>query len=88
MPSRTVAVASKVGLHARPAAMFVQVVAARGLPVTITKGDSGPVDAHSILMVMGLGVGHGDEVTVSTEGDGAEAVLNELIDFLMTNHDA
>jgi len=56
--------------------------------VTITKGDSSPVDAHSILMVMGLGVGHGDEVTVSTEGDGAEAVLNELIDFLMTNHDA
>ena len=39
MPSRTVKVASKVGLHARPASLFVQAVTATGLPVTIAKGD-------------------------------------------------
>ena len=33
MPSRTVKVASRVGLHARPASLFVQAVTATGLPV-------------------------------------------------------
>ena len=57
MPSRTVKVASRVGLHARPASLFVQAVTATGLPVTIAKTGGDPVDARSILMVMGLGVG-------------------------------
>ena len=35
MPERTVVVASRVGLHARPAMLFTQAVAATGLPVTI-----------------------------------------------------
>ncbi len=87
MPSRTVTIASKVGLHARPAAVFVRAVVDRGSPVTIAKGDGVPVDARSILMVMGLGVGCGDEVTISSDGDGAEAVLDELAQILVTDHD-
>ena len=58
MPSRTVTVASRVGLHARPASLFVQAVTATGLPVTIAKSGGDPVDARSILMVMGLAVGN------------------------------
>ena len=37
MAERTVAVASKVGLHARPAMLFTQAVAASGATVTIAK---------------------------------------------------
>lgn len=88
MPSRTVKVASKVGLHARPASLFVQAVTATGLPVTIAKGDGDPVDARSILMVMGLGVGNSDEVTLSAEGDGAEQALDQLVELLEIDHDA
>ena len=50
MPTRKVKVASRVGLHARPASLFVQAVTATGLPVTIAKGDGDPVDARSILI--------------------------------------
>ena len=71
MAQRSAVVASKVGLHARPAAVFVRAVADSGVPVTIAKGGGEPVDAASILGVMTLGAEHGDEVTLTAEGDGA-----------------
>lgn len=88
MPQRTVAVASSVGLHARPAMLFTQAVAAAGVPVTIARTDGDPVDASSILMVMALGVAHGEEVTLAAEGEGAEAALDELVALLATDLDA
>lgn len=78
MSQRTVVVGSKVGLHARPAALFVQAAAGQPVPVTIAKGGSDPVDARSILSVLALDARGGDEVTLSAEGDTAEAVLDEL----------
>lgn len=88
MPQRTVAVASKVGLHARPAKLFAQAAGASGLAVRIAKGDGPGVDAASILRVMALGVKHGEEVTVSAEGDGADEVLDSLVDLLSADLDA
>lgn len=88
MSSRTAVVASRVGLHARPASLFVQAATATGLPVTIAVGSGDPVDARSILMVMGLGAKHGDQVVLSAEGDGAEAALASLAGLVETDHDA
>ncbi|TRW45573.1 HPr family phosphocarrier protein [Georgenia yuyongxinii] len=88
MTQRSAVVASKVGLHARPAAVFVKAVTAAGIPVTIAKGDGEPVDAASILGVMTLGAGHGDEVTLTAEGEGADTVLDELAELLSTDLDA
>lgn len=88
MPSRTVAIASSVGLHARPAAMFVQAATATGLPVTIAKEGGSPVDARSILMVMALGAKNGEVVTLSAEGDGADAALESLVALLARDLDA
>lgn len=88
MPTRTVAVASRVGLHARPAALFTQAVAAAGIPVTIATDGRPPVNAGSILMVMALGVPHGQEVTLAAEGEGADRVLDELVELLATDLDA
>lgn len=88
MPQRTVAVASRVGLHARPASLFAQAAAASGASVTIAKGDGAPVDASSILMVMTLGAGHGDPVTLTVDGPEADRVLDELAVLLETDLDA
>ena len=86
--TRTAVVASRVGLHARPASLFVQAAAATGLPVTIAVGSGDPVDARSILMVMGLGAQHGDRVVLSAEGEGAEEALATLAGLVETDHDA
>jgi len=88
MAQRSVAVASQVGLHARPAKLFTDAAAASGVPVTIAKGDGPPVDASSILRVMALGVKHGEEVTLAAEGEGADAVLDRLVELLATDLDA
>jgi phosphocarrier protein HPr len=89
VPERRAVVASSVGLHARPAAIFVKAAAEQAASITIRKGDDGdPVDAASILAVMALGVEHGQEVVLSAEGDGAEAALETLGALLERDLDA
>ncbi len=78
MPERRVAVGSKVGLHARPAAMFVQAAAKQPVKVTIAKVGGDPVDARSILSVLALDARGGDEVVLAADGDGADQALDEL----------
>lgn len=88
MSQRTVAVASSVGLHARPAALFVQTATATGLSVRIGRAGDESVDARSILGVMALGAKHGEEVVLTADGDGADAALDELVALLSRDLDA
>lgn len=65
------------GLHARPAALFVQKAGAHPGTVVLGKGEK-EVDAKSILSVMSLGIEPGESVTIRIEGDGAEKVMEAL----------
>lgn len=87
MPSRTATIASSVGLHARPAALFVQKASGSGLDVRVGRPGGETVDATSILGVMTLGAKHEETVEVTAEGDGADAVLDELVTLLETDLD-
>jgi phosphocarrier protein len=87
MATRTATIASGHGLHARPAALFVQAVTDSGLTVTIEK-DGREAPAGSILGVISLAINQGDTVTISAEGDNADSVLDTLVGFLETDHDA
>ncbi|MEO7005947.1 MAG: HPr family phosphocarrier protein [Terrimesophilobacter sp.] len=85
---RRVAVASKVGLHARPASLFARAAADCGLAITVTTAAGRTANAASILEVLSLGVPCGDVVTLTTSGVGAEAALAVLIELLSTDFDA
>ena len=87
MAEKTVTVASSVGLHARPAPLFAQAAAKAGVPVQLTSAAGKSVNAASILGVLSLGIGHGEEVTLSADGDGAEAALDSLAELLGTDLD-
>jgi phosphocarrier protein len=87
VPSRTVVVASRVGLHARPAASFTRAAAASGVPVQLQVAGREPVNAASMLAVMTLGVQHGQEVVLSAEGEGSEEVLDRLVALLASDPD-
>lgn len=83
MPECRVTIAAPEGLHARPAALFVQAVTASGAAVTIARPGSGePADARSILSVLSLDVRQGEEVVLRADGTGAEAVLHRLAALL------
>ncbi|MEY4457868.1 MAG: hypothetical protein RIS25_461 [Actinomycetota bacterium] len=87
MAERTATIQSAHGLHARPAALFVQAVNDSGIAVTIEK-DGREFPAGSILGVISLAINQGDTVIIRGEGDGADAVLDSLVVFLETDHDA
>ena len=86
MPERRVTIGSRPGLHARPAALFVQAVATSTASATLTEGDV-TVDAASILAVMSLGASQGDEVLLRTEGAEADQALGELGELLESDLD-
>ena len=88
MSQRTAVIGSTVGLHARPAALFVQAVTAAGLPVTIGKPGGDPVNARSILSVLALDARGGEQVVLTADGEGAEAALDTLVALLLVDHDA
>jgi phosphocarrier protein HPr len=67
MPSQTVTVGSRVGLHARPAALIAEAVGKSGVPVTLATPGGVPVDAGSPLMIMTLGAKQGTDVIVSSD---------------------
>jgi phosphocarrier protein len=75
---RKVSVNSEVGLHARPAATFVQTAAKAPFDVTIAKVKGTPVNAKSILAVLALDVQQGDSVVIAAEGEGAEELVDQL----------
>jgi phosphotransferase system HPr (HPr) family protein len=80
---RQLTIMNKVGLHARPAALFVQTAARfKDTRVEVIK-NSEARDAKSILSVLTLGVSQGMTITVRAEGPQAEAAiaaLTELVD--------
>ncbi|GAA3840598.1 MULTISPECIES: HPr family phosphocarrier protein [Amycolatopsis] len=88
MAERRVTVASKVGLHARPAALVAKTAAAQAVPVTIAKDGGAPVPAGSLLSLMTLAAGHGDEVVIAAEGDGAEAAVDAVAELVASDLDA
>ncbi|GAB5078169.1 HPr family phosphocarrier protein [Arthrobacter sp. AD-310] len=91
MPERTATIASRSGLHARPAALFAEAAGDVGVDVTIAReGEPADdaLDASSILSLMTLGASQGDVVVLRAEGDGADAALDSLVKLLETDLDA
>lgn len=87
MAQRAVVVGSRVGLHARPASMFVKAATAQAVPITIRMGDKPAVDARSILRVLALGAKNGDTVILEADGEGAEAALEAVAIVVAEDHD-
>ena len=77
---QSVTIVNRRGLHARASAKFVGAVATLpdGVKVTVSKAPHSAAGG-SILGLMMLGAAKGDTVEVAVEGDGADAVLADLI---------
>jgi phosphocarrier protein len=73
-----VTLVNKSGLHARPAKVFARAAASVPGEVTVSKGDR-QVNAKSVLSVLTLDCLAGDEITIRTDGEGAEQALKDLV---------
>src|SRR5579863_1604366 len=70
-------VSNKLGIHARPAAMFVKVANRFSCNVFVEK-DGEKVNGKSIMGLMMLAAGPGSKVTVEAEGNDASQALAEI----------
>ena len=72
-----------VGLHARPAALFVQQAAGFSSTIRLTCGER-TADGKSILGVLQLGASAGSTVEIRAQGDDAEDAAEALAAFIRT----
>ena len=78
---RVLTIVNKKGLHARPAAKFVQIVERYDAQVRVI-GKAETVDGASILDLLTLSAGPGTLITVEATGNEASAVLDALDKFV------
>jgi phosphocarrier protein len=81
MPSRTVDVVNKRGLHARASAKFVTLASNHSAAIEVEK-DGSSVCGTSIMGLMMLGAAKGDRITISATGEGAEEAVAALVELV------
>lgn len=85
--SSEVAVRSKVGLHARPAALFVKTAngfASRISVENLTRGTR-PVNARSILSLLSSGVRMHDRIRITADGPDEGSAVAALAGLVESN---
>lgn len=74
---KKIIIKNKSGLHARPAAIFVQIANKYESEVTVRKGKL-EVNGKSIMGILMLAAGKGSQVTLKIDGEDAEKAMTEL----------
>jgi len=84
MPEITLTIQNKVGLHARPASIFVREASKFKSVIKVRNGER-EANAKSILSVLTLGADMGTVITLSAEGEDADQALQALQALHATN---
>lgn len=78
---KEIIVKSHQGLHARPAALFVQTAVKYDSSLNIKK-DNEIVNGKSIMGILMLGIQCNSRIVLTAEGEDAESLIAELEAFL------
>lgn len=84
MKSFNYTITDPIGIHARPAGLLAKAVKASGSKVTISANGKS-ADASKLILLMGLGVKNGTEITVSIEGGDEAKSASEIEQFFKDN---
>ena len=78
---KEIAIVNRLGLHARPAAMFVRIASRYRSEVWVEK-EGEQINGKSIMGLMMLAAGQGSKLTIRCEGPDADKMLEELEDLI------
>lgn len=81
MKSLTYTIKDESGMHARPAGLLVKAAQDFGSEITIGLGEKS-ADAKKLFALLSLNIKHGQEITMTAEGEDEEAAIAALKDFL------
>ncbi len=79
-----VTIKNRLGLHARPAALFVQMANKFKSNISVIK-DREEVNGKSIMGIMMLAAGQGTVLKILVDGADAEAALKAIVDLVENN---
>jgi len=74
---KKIVVKNKQGLHARPAALFVQLANKFDSRITVSR-DNEEVNGKSIMGILMLGAEKGSAIIIEADGDDADIAVSEL----------
>jgi phosphocarrier protein len=74
---KSLVVKNKLGLHARPAALFVQIANKYEADISVKKGKQ-LVNGKSIMGIMMLAAARGSKIHIEARGDDAREAIEEL----------
>jgi phosphocarrier protein len=78
MTEQTVKVTNRAGVHARPAAILVQITKNFACNIYLQKGND-RINAKSIMGVITLGAGFGTELKIIADGENEQAAIETLV---------
>ena len=78
---KSITIKNKQGLHARPAALFVQIANKYNSDITIQKGRQ-KINGKSIMGIMMLEAGAGSKIVITVSGEDAGEAMGELQNLL------
>src|SRR5438094_6698728 len=84
--TKEITIINRLGLHARPAAMFVKICNRHKSDIWIEK-DGEQVNGKSIMGLMMLAAGHGSKLLVTCEGSDADRALQEIEELIERRFD-
>lgn len=84
MKEFTYKITDPMGMHARPAGLFVKAASGCQCSISIAKGDKS-VDAKKIFAVMGLSVKYGEKVRIILDGADEDTAMTTLEEFMKKN---
>jgi phosphocarrier protein HPr len=74
---KEIAIVNRLGLHARPAAMFVRIASRYRAEIWVSK-EGEEVNGKSIMGLMMLAAGQGSKLRIRAEGPDADKAVEEL----------
>lgn len=81
MVEKTIEITNPTGLHARPAALFVQTAGKFTSNIWIKIGHK-KVNAKSIMGLISLAVSNGTEITIVADGEDEDLAVKEVVDLI------
>ena len=78
---KEVTIVNRLGMHARPAAMFVRIASRYRCEIWVEK-DGEQINGKSIMGLMMLAAGQGSKLRIRCEGPDAERAIEELAQLI------
>ena len=84
MIEREIEIKNKLGLHARPAALFVKTASSFNSKIEVCRDDT-VIDGKSIMGLMMLAAESGSKLKLIIDGDDEERAMEKLVKLIEEN---